>query len=272
MPGGPSHIKRCSVWSQRILRRRLFTTLKTALIFTAFLLFAVCIHLQAATVHRSLFTGAETQLFAAPDESSAIVATLKLGDEISPLADTLVGEGARWYLVKAKNDVIGWIRQSDTDESRKLEKFFKSLPVEPSLPVSLDASPSGTRTPNTITVPVEMNGSWVIVPVTFNRDLKAYLQLDTGASSTLVSRRIANNLGLSPLGSRQGVTVGGIITVPAARLVSLRVGEAEVNDLVVSIHDFSPDPRVEGLLGMDFLKHFHVSLDARRRLLILGPR
>jgi predicted aspartyl protease len=175
-------------------------------------------------------------------------------------------------LVKAKNGMVGWIRQSDTDESRKLEKFFKSLPVEPSLPVSLDASPSGARTPNTITVPVEMNGSWVIVPVTFNRALKAYLQLDTGASSTLVSRRIANNLGLSPLGSRRGVTVGGIITVPTARLVSLRVGEAEVNDLVVSIHDFSPEPRIEGLLGMDFLKHFHVSLDARRRLLILGPR
>jgi predicted aspartyl protease len=199
-----------------------------------------------------------------------VVAIVKSGDEISPLADTLVGEGARWYLVKAKNGAVGWIRQSDADESRKLEKFFKSLPVEPSLPVSLDASDA--RTPNTITVPVEMNGSWIIVPVTFNHALKAYLQLDTGASSTLVSRRIANNLGLSPLGSRRGVTVGGIITVPAARLGSLRVGEAEVNDLVVSIHDFSPDQRVEGLLGMDFLKHFHVSLDARRKLLVLGPR
>jgi aspartyl protease family protein len=98
------------------------------------------------------------------------------------------------------------------------------------------------------------------------------LQLDTGASSTLVSNRIANNLGLSPLGSRQGLTVGGIITVSAARLNSLKVGDAEVNDLVVSIHDFSTNPRIEGLLGMDFLKHFHVSLDARRKLLVLGPR
>ena len=249
-----------------------FTKLKAALIFTYFVFFAVCKHSQAATVRLSLPTGSEIQLFTAPDESSAVVLTLKPGDEISPLADTLVGEGTRWYLVKAKNGMVGWIRQSDTDESRKLEKFFKSLPVEPSVPISLDASPSGARTPNTISVPVEMNGSWVIVPVTFNRALKAYLQLDTGASSTLVSRRIANNLGLSPLGSRRGVTVGGIITVPAARLVSLRVGEAEVNDLVVSIHDFSPDPRVEGLLGMDFLKHFHVSLDARRKLLVLGPR
>jgi predicted aspartyl protease len=257
---------------ESILTEAIFTKFKAVLIFTAFVLLAVCKQPQAATVHLSLATGSEIQLFTAPDESSPMVSTLKPGEEISPLADTLVGEGARWYLVKAKNGMIGWIRQSSTDESRKLEKFFKSLPVEPSLPVSLDASPSGARTPNTITVPVEMNGSWVIVPVTFNRALKAYLQFDTGASSTLVSRRIANNLGLSPLGSRRGVTVGGIITVPAARLVSLRVGEAEVKDLIVSIHDFSPDPRVEGLLGMDFLKHFHVSLDTRRWLLILGPR
>ena len=77
---------------------------------------------------------------------------------------------------------------------------------------------------------------------------------------------------MSPLGSSKVGTVGGIITVPLARLGSLKVGDAEVQDLVVSIHDFSPDPRIEGLLGMDFLKHFHVSLDARRNLLVLGPR
>ena len=67
-------------------------------------------------------------------------------------------------------------------------------------------------------------------------------------------------------------TVGGIITVPLARLGSLKVGDAEIHDLVVSIHDFSTDPRIEGLLGLDYLKHFNVSLDARRKLLILGPR
>jgi gag-polyprotein putative aspartyl protease len=251
-----------------------FTKLKAALIFTAFLLFAVCIHSQAATVHRSLPTGAETQLFAAPDASSAVVATLKPGDEIFPLADTLVGEGARWYLVKAKNDVIGWIRQSDTDESRKLEKFFKSLPMEPSLPLSsvVPSTPTGGSGPNTITVPVVMNGSSVIVPVTFNGALRANLALDTGATITVVSRRIANNLALSTLGISKVGTVAGVIAVPLARLGSLKVGDAQVHDLVVSVHDFSTDPRIEGLLGLDFLKHFHVSLDVRRNLLILGPR
>lgn len=250
------------------------TKFKATLILTAFVLCTICKHSQAVSVHGSLLTEGEIQLFTAPDESSAVVARLKKGDEISPLADTLVGEGARWYLVRAKNGVVGWMRQSDTDESRKLEKFFKSLPAETSLPLSniVPLSPSGGYGPNTITVPVIMNGTSVIVPVTFNGTLQANLVLDTGATITVVSRRIASKLSLSALGSSKVGTVGGVITVPLTRLGSLKVGDAEVHDLVVSIHDFSTDPRIEGLLGLDFLRRFHVSLDARRGLLTLGPR
>jgi predicted aspartyl protease len=218
-------------------------------------------------------TDSGTRLFMAPDESSAVIETLTKSHEISPLAFTLVAEGIRWYLVKTKTGAIGWLRQSDSDESKQLDKFFKALPPEVSLPISLDASPSPSAASgrSAITVPVETNGSWIIVPVTFNGAVKARLQLDTGASSTMVSRRIANDLALSPLGARRAVTVGGTITLSVARVRSLKVGAAEIRDLVVAIHDFSADPRVEGLLGLDFLKHFHVSLDARRKLLILGP-
>jgi len=177
-------------------------------------------------------------------------------------------------LVKARNGMVGWVRQSSTDESRELEKFFNSLPREPSLPLSsaVPSSASGASGPDAITVPVVTNGGSVIVPVVFNGGLKANLALDTGATITVVSQRIASHLALKALGASKVGTVGGIITVPRARLRSLKVGEAEVLDLVVSIHDFSTDPRIEGLLGLDFLKNFHVSLDARRQLLILGRR
>lgn len=253
-------------------RKTTVTKLKAAWLSTTFVFFGVFnTYVQTATIH-PIPTASEIQLFIAPDESSAVIATLNPDDELSPVADILIGEGIRWYLVKVKNGAIGWIKRKNTEELRKIEKFFKSLPVEPSLPVSTDAPFSGDSASRTISVPVEMNGTWIVVPVTFNRALRGYLQLDTGASTTLVSSRIAKNLSLSPLGSRRGVTVGGIITVSAARLSSLKVGDAEVNDLIVSIHDFSPHPRVEGLLGMDFLKHFHVSIDARRKLLVLGPR
>jgi hypothetical protein len=56
----------------------------------------------------------------------------------------------------------------------------------------------------------------------------------------MVSRRIANSLALSPLGARR--TVSGTITLSVARVRSLKVGGAEIRDLVVAIPDFSPDP------------------------------
>ncbi len=250
------------------------STKPKALIFIAFLLSAVFKQTFAATLPASLKARGETHLFAVPDESSEVVTILKPGDEISPLAETLVGQGARWYLVKAKNGNLGWVKPSDTGESKQLETFFKSLPAEPSLPLSTIVPSSVDRgfPANTVSVPVVMNGTSVIVPVTFNGVLRSTLALDTGATISVVSPRIANDLSIRASGTSKIGTVGGIITAPMARLESLKVGDAEVRDLVVAIHNFSIDPRIEGLLGLDFLKHFHVSLDARHGRLILGPR
>jgi predicted aspartyl protease len=249
------------------------TKLKSVLILTICLLFALGKHSLAATPHNSIPLKGDIELFTSPDESSTVAAILGSGDEVSPLADTLVGDGTRWYLVRVKNGTIGWIKQNDTDESRQLEKFFKALPTD--RPLSITITPSSVpknSAPNTIVVPVMMNGSSVIVPVILNGVLRANLALDTGATVTVVSRRIAKSLALTPSGTSKVGTVGGLVTLPFARLGSLKVGDAEVQDLVISIHDFSLDPRIEGLLGLNFLKNFHFSLDAKRNLLLLGPR
>ena len=68
------------------------------------------------------------------------------------------------------------------------------------------------------------------------------------------------------------MTANGKIAVPLARLDSLRVGNAEVHGLMVTVQSFSPDPRVDGLLGLDFLSRFHTSIDSRRQALTLAPR
>ena len=244
------------------------------MIFIVTVAFALSQPSHAGTLHSPLPTRGAIQLFATPDDSSTVVAILKPGEEIFPLAETLAGEGVRWYLVKDSNNRAGWVKRNHTDESKQLERFFKSLPAEPSLPLADVVSPpsSGGFLENKITVPVFMNGASVIVPVTFNGALRGNLALDTGATITVVSRRIANSLTLKTLGTGKIGTVGGVITAPLARLQSLKVGDAEVHDLVVSIHDFSTDPRIQGLLGLDFLKHFHVALDTRRGVLTFGPR
>lgn len=218
---------------------------------------------------------AEIQLYTAPDESSPPLESVRQGDTLSPVGETIGTGGDKWYLVKTKAGAVGWIKSGGTEDSKKLEGFFKSLPSGSSVstPIEIPLISSRSAPPNAVTVPVEMTGSLVIVPVTLNRSLRTYLVLDTGATTTLVSRRVANRLGLSFLGSRTAMaTVNGLTTAPLARLGSLKVGEAEVYNLVVPVHDFSLNPRVEGLLGLDFLNRFHVSIDPRKQVLVLAPR
>jgi predicted aspartyl protease len=96
--------------------------------------------------------------------------------------------------------------------------------------------------------------------------------LDTGATHTVISQRLAGILSLRSVGRSAIQTVGGVIAVTISRLRSLKLGEAEVNDLPIVVHDFSRDPRIDGLLGMDFLSHYRFGLDPQRQVLVLSPR
>ena len=52
----------------------------------------------------------------------------------------------------------------------------------------------------------------------------------------------------------------------------MKVGGAEQKNLPISIHDFSPDPRIEGLLGFDFLGRFQMSVDNDKQIIVLTPK
>ena len=56
---------------------------------------------------------------------------------------------------------------------------------------------------------------------------------------------------------------------PVARIESIKVGDAEVSGMMVSIHDAARFPQFEGLLGMDFLGRFQISVDWDKQLLVL---
>jgi clan AA aspartic protease (TIGR02281 family) len=221
-------------------------------------------------------SSAEILLHTAPDESSATVGSLRRGDTFVGIAESLGAAGAKWYLIKASSGAVGWIKKTDGEESIKLEKFFNSLPVETRAfeSSSIDPPTSGSdHSSGAIKVPVQMTGASVIVPVTLNRRLKAFLALDTGATTTMISHRLANNLGLKTDGTRVvATTVNGQVSIPLVRLGSIKVGEAEVYNLSVTVHDLSRTARVDGLLGLDFLKRFHVSIDSRNQFLVLAPR
>ena len=215
----------------------------------------------------------ELKLFVAADESSDILASFKTTERYVPLAEILGSDGNKWYLIKLESGVTGWMKEGDKAVAQKLNTYFKPISVREAFPQAKDVThATGTSSRNTVSVPIETNGALVIVPVTLNGSLTANLALDTGATTTMVSRRIARSLRLAPEGSRMMVGIGGSVMTPVARLESVKVGDAEVPNLIVSIHDFSNTPKFEGLLGSDFLQHFEISLDARKRQLLLTPR
>lgn len=217
----------------------------------------------------------QVQLLAAPDEISAPVATVPR-DEIlsSPVAQVLGAGGGKWYLVKTRGGIVGWMSADDSDASGRLESFFKSIPAELSIssPVELPSLAANSATANAIVVPIQTNGSAVIVPVVLNRTVQTNMILDTGASFTVVSQQLAGRLGLKPTRRVSLVTANGTVGAPMAPLGSLKVGEAEATNLTVVIQDFSPTAALGGLLGLDFLSRYHTSIDSRRQLLVLAPR
>lgn len=217
----------------------------------------------------------QVRLLTAPDETSPAAAVVARDEVVlSPTAQVLGTGGVKWYLVKTKNGVVGWITAGDVDAGSTLERVFKSVPTELSIssPVEIPSSAAGSAPGNAIVVPIQTNGSAVIVPVILNRAVQTNMILDTGASFTVVSQQLAGRLGLKSTRQVSLVTANGIVGAPMAPLGSLKVGDAEVANLTVVIQDFSPVPTLGGLLGLDFLSRYHTSIDSRRQLLILAPR
>ena len=212
-------------------------------------------------------------IYSAPDVESLTIGTLQPGEVTTPIAEVQGTGGSNWFLIKTKAGITGWIKESDSAEAKKAAVFFKSLPVENgSVAVSIPNVAAGMAPQGALLVPVLSLGRSSLVTVVFNHTTNGNLMLDTGATHTVISQRLAGLLSLKPNARATVQTVGGTVAVTVSRLRSLKVGEAEVNDLPVLIHDFSFDPRIEGLLGMDFLGRYRFGLDAGRQLLVLSPR
>ena len=127
-----------------------------------------------------------------------------------------------------------------------------------------------------ITIPLTRMGGSLIVEAQLNQERVVQLIVDTGASMTVLSNQVAIELGILGTTENELMTVntaGGQVQVNVNYLSSLTVGSAQAYDVGVAIHDLPDMPSsIQGLLGMSFLKHFLVTLDAEHGKLILRPR
>jgi hypothetical protein len=184
------------------------------------------------------------KIFASADESSLVLESIPDEESLSPIAEMIGAGGTKWYMVKTRGGSIGWMKAAETIPAKKVEGHFRSLPIESTSVESVRVKESAsklTAKPD-LAVPVQLHGSKVIVSVLFNNQTRANLLLDTGASQTMISKRLAQDLRLYSSGSGRRYGIGGAVTVSTALMDSVKVGQAEMQKLQVSIHDFSVDP------------------------------
>ncbi len=123
--------------------------------------------------------------------------------------------------------------------------------------------PAKVAEPGEVTVDLVRRGEVSYTEVVLNGNLKQYLVVDTGASFTIISRGAAKELGITideytPV--IPTATASSVIFNPLVTLKSVRVGEAEVENVDALVHDLPGS--TAGLLGNSFLSEFKVVLDS----------
>jgi aspartyl protease family protein len=139
-------------------------------------------------------------------------------------------------------------------------------------PLLREPAPRNARGEETLVTLHRARGSW-FAEVRLNDSRTARFVVDTGASLCVVSPELAADLGVRP-GPRAEMVpmqvVGGVTAGPRVTLASVRVGDAEVENVAAVIHSIGPG--IDGLLGNTFLGRFTVTVDPDRSVLVLRPR
>lgn len=108
----------------------------------------------------------------------------------------------------------------------------------------------------------------ILLPVCVNDRGPFDFILDTGAGTSLLSSELAKQLEVRVIGSKEGQSAGGKVSVSLAKVDALVVGETKLEDVDVGVVDLSHigktvGAKIDGDLGYNFLKHFRVTINYR---------
>jgi len=135
---------------------------------------------------------------------------------------------------------------------------FRRGPSNPGAqpPASGPANPSGNQKVFQAKIKRRAGGTPVI-DVVFNGNKTFDMIVDTGASGTLITQRMAIALGVKTVRTeRAGIADGSVVEFPIGRVQSIGVGGAQIKNVEVAIAK-----QMEiGLLGHDFFGNYDVKI------------
>ena len=100
-------------------------------------------------------------------------------------------------------------------------------------------------------------GGTPVIDVVFNGNNTFEMIVDTGASGTLITQRMATALRVKPVRTvRAGIADGSVVEFPIGMVRSIRVGGAAIQNVEVAIAKQMPI----GLLGHDFFGNYDVKI------------
>jgi hypothetical protein len=97
-----------------------------------------------------------------------------------------------------------------------------------------------------------------------SRRVQSILILDTGSSITSLTPQSILKLGFAPHEAhavRKTHVWGGMQETPIVIVPRVRVFGQEVYDLEVACGDLPPDLKIDGVLGLNFLRHFDLRIN-----------
>lgn len=215
--------------------------------------------------HWPLLEKRYSQLAASLDDSLAVDVLLE-GIRDLPLSSELRVElgGVLFRMAYYAEAVVAWeeayqIRPDDT-LAKLIEKARGLAEVQDDV----------------VIVPFSSKSETIRGPVVFDQAVEVTCIIDTGASYTAMPPWAAESLGidLERANSVKIATASGVSVVPVVTLNSVSIGSLEVGPLDVLILKLpnGPGQKAMGLLGMNYLKNFHVLLDKDRKELRISPR
>ncbi|GMQ89014.1 MAG: hypothetical protein BMS9Abin09_0458 [Gammaproteobacteria bacterium] len=135
-----------------------------------------------------------------------------------------------------------------------------------------DTAPRGS-TAEVVGIPLHRSGNNFVVDARPADGRSIRLLIDTGASLTIFTPGVLEQRGIRYQDTgRTGVfnTANGLVRAPVYKLDALLVGDWQVSQLEIGVLELGGSSAIDGLLGMNFLKHFQFFIDQNEAMLRLS--